>query len=118
MDDNEWPSVQLERGGRTIWISHEEDALVRYDSDPDLHLARMAPSPGRARLYRTEDGGTTTVAKVVGHVEVSPGDRLSYRTLTRPEDPDSWLSIESWDSGWVEISVGRTWATNRVVHRR
>ena len=24
----------------------------------------------------------------VGHVEVSPGDRLSYRTLIRPEDPD------------------------------
>jgi hypothetical protein len=26
-------------------------------------------------------------------------DRLSYRTLTRPEDPDCWLSIEPWDSG-------------------
>ena len=46
-----------------------------------------------------EDAGTATMTKVVGHVEVSPGDRLSYRTLTRPEDPDCWLSIEPWDSG-------------------
>ena len=46
-----------------------------------------------------EDAGTATMTKVVGQVEVSPGDRLSYRTLTRPEDPDCWLSIEPWDCG-------------------
>jgi hypothetical protein len=30
-----------------------------------------------------EDAVTATMTKVVGHVEVSPGDRLSYRALIR-----------------------------------
>jgi uncharacterized protein DUF4178 len=112
MEDNEWPSVQLEREGRTIWIAYEEDALVRYDPAPDLHLGADGAVAWQGRLYRMEDAGTATVARVTGPVEVSPGDRVSYHTLTSPDDADGWLSVETWESGWVEISIGRTFTAS------
>jgi uncharacterized membrane protein YjfL (UPF0719 family) len=40
-----------------------------------------------------------------GTPKVSPGDRLSYRTLTSPDDPDLTQHRESRDSDWVEIST-------------
>jgi hypothetical protein len=117
MADNEWPSVQLERGGRTLWTAFEEDVAVRYDPAPDLHLAKDGTIAWQGRLYRSEDVGTATVARVVGPVDVAPDARLRYHTLTSPDDPDRWLSVESWDSGWVEISIGRAWTLDRVVRR-
>lgn len=117
MEENEWPSVQLEGGGGTIWISYEEDALVRYDPGPDLHLSNEGTVAWQGRLYRVEDAGTATVSKVTGPVDVAAGDRVRYHTLRCPDDPDRWLSVESWDGGYVEISIGRTWAVSRPERR-
>jgi len=117
MQDNEWPSVRLDRGDATVWVSYEEDTLVRYDPGPDLHLGKDGTVVWQGREYRTEDAGTATVARVIGPVDVAPGARVGYHTLTSPEDTDRWLSVESWDSGWVEISIGRPWTIQRVNRR-
>ena len=118
MEDNEWPSVQIERGDRSAWISYEDDALVRYDPGPDLHLANDGTIAWRGRVYTVEDAGTATVSRVTGPVDVAPGDRVRYHTLTSPDDDEGWLSVESWDSGYVEISIGRTWAVDVVPRPR
>jgi len=118
MEDNEWPSVQLERGDRSVWIAYEDDALVRYDPGPDLHLAKDGTVAWQGRVYTVEDAGTATVARVTGPVDVGPGDRVRYHTLTSPDDAERWLSVESWDSGYVEISVGRPWAVDAVTRPR
>jgi len=118
MEDNEWPSVQLERDGRTVWISYEEDALARYDPGPDLHLAKDGTVAWEGRLYTVEDAGTATVSRVVGPVDVSAGDRVRYHTLTSPDDSERWITVESWDSGYVEISIGRSWTVGSVTRRR
>jgi hypothetical protein len=118
MEDNEWPSVQLACGDQSIWVVYEEDALVRYDPGPDLHLARDGTIAWQGRLYTVEDAGTATVSRVTGSVDVAPGDRVRYHTLTSPADVGRWLSVESWDSGYVEISIGRPWAIDLVARPR
>ncbi|HUG38465.1 MAG TPA: hypothetical protein VML54_16015 [Candidatus Limnocylindrales bacterium] len=60
-----------------------------------------------------EDAGTATVARVTGPVGVSPGDRVSHHTLTSPEDSDGWRAVETWESGSVEISIGRSFTASR-----
>lgn len=117
MEDNEWPSVQLEREGRTIWTCYEEDTLVRYDPGPDLHLSRDGTIDWQGRLYTVEDAGTATVSRVVGPVEVTAGDRVRYHTLRSPEDEARWLTVESWDGGYVEISIGSVWTIDSVTRR-
>ena len=113
---NEWPSVQLAIGDRTVWTTYEEDTLVRYDPGPDLHLSKDGTVVWQDRLYTVEDAGTATVARVTGPVDVAAGDRVRYHTLTSPDDEERWLSVESWDSGYVEISIGLSWTIDSV-HR-
>lgn len=115
--ENEWPVVQVERDGRRVWTAVEDGGAVRYDPAPDLHLSGEGTIAWEDRLYVQEEAGTATVAAAAGEVDVEPGARMSYVTLRSENDPDRWLSVETWDSGWVEISIGQAWAVERIEHR-
>lgn len=114
--DNEWPIVELQRGTRTVWTAYEDGKAVRYDPAPDLHLTQ-GRVVWRGRAYTEAETGTATIARVTGDVDTAPGDHLSYHTLTSSEDPAHWISVESWDSSHVEISIGQTWSVNRIGRR-
>ena len=43
------------------------------------------------------------------------GDTLSYQVPRSDGDPRSWLSVEAWPSGFVDVSVGRFWPVDRIV---
>ena len=53
---------------------------------------------------------------VAGEVSATVGDRAEYLTLTSSEDPQGWISVEQWEGGTTEVSVGRPWRIDRVTH--
>ena len=114
--DNDWPVVQVEHEGQRRWTAVEDGGAVRYDPAPDLHLSAEGTIAWEDRLYAPVEAGTATVSAAAGDVDVAPGARVRYVTLRSDDDPDRWLSVETWDSGWVEISIGQTWAVERVTH--
>jgi hypothetical protein len=99
-------------------------------SDPQA-LAKVLPSdqvePGgetwtvaAVLFYRdaTSEWPVVTVSRVVGPVDVTVGDTLSYQVLRSDTDPRGWLSVEAWPSGFVDVSVGRFWPVDRIVSRQ
>src|SRR4029434_1343540 len=97
---SEWPVVKIERGADAAWIALEDSRIVRYD-----HLDLPVGLDGRAswnrRFYARAETGTATVSRVVGPVDVTVGDTLSYQVLRSDTDPRGWLSVEAWSSGVV-----------------
>lgn len=114
---SEWPVVKIERGADAAWIALEDSRIVRYD-----HLDLPVGPDGRAswngRFYARAETGTATVSRVVGPVDVTVGDTLSYQVLRSDTDPRGWLSVEAWPSGFVDVSVGRFWPVDRIVSKQ
>jgi hypothetical protein len=52
---------------------------------------------------------------VMGSVDATVGDTLSYQVLRSEADARAWLSVEAWPSGFVDVSVGRFWPLDRIV---
>jgi hypothetical protein len=51
----------------------------------------------------------------MGSVDAAPGDGLSYQVLRSQGDDRAWLSVETWNSGFVEVSAGRLWPVDKIV---
>ena len=112
---SEWPVVKIERGVDTAWIALEDGRIVRYDH-LDLPVGPGRPRQlERAHLRARPEMGNATVSRVLGPVDVAPGDTLSYQVLRSDADPRGWLSVEAWPSGFVDVSVGRFWPVDRIV---
>jgi len=111
---SEWPVVKIERGADAAWLALEDGQTVRYD-----HLDLPVGPDGRAswngRIYARAEMGNAKVSRVMGPVDVAPGDTLSYQVLRSDADPRGWLSVEAWPSGFVDVSVGRLWPVDRIV---
>lgn len=111
---SEWPVVKIERGVDSAWLALEDGQIVRYD-----HLDLPVGPEGRAswngRTYARAEVGTATVSRVMGRVDAAPGDGLSYQVLRCPDDDRAWLSVETWNSGFVEVSAGRPWPVDKIV---
>jgi hypothetical protein len=111
---SEWPVVKIERGVDSAWLALEDGQIVRYD-----HLDLPVGPEGRAswngRTYARAEVGTATVSRVMGSVDAAPGDGLSYQVLRCPDDDRAWLSVETWNSGFVEVSAGRLWPVDKIV---
>jgi len=111
---SEWPVVKMERGADAAWLALEDGQTVRYD-----HLDLPVGPDGRAswngRIYARAEMGNAKVSRVMGPVDVAPGDTLSYQVLRSDADPRGWLSVEAWPSGFVDVSVGRLWPVDRIV---
>ena len=112
---SEWPVVKVERGVDSAWLALEDDKIVRYD-----HIDVPVGPDGRAswngRSYARAEMGNATVSRVLGSLDVAPGDTLSYQVLRADSDPRGWLSVEVWPSGFVDVSVGRFWPIDRIVN--
>ncbi|HYR38644.1 MAG TPA: DUF4178 domain-containing protein [Methylomirabilota bacterium] len=111
---SEWPVVKIERGVDAAWLALEEGKIVRYD-----HLDLPVGPDGRAswngRTYARAEVGTATVSRILGSVDAAPGDGLSYQVLRSQGDDRAWLSVETWNSGFVEVSAGRLWPIDKIV---
>ena len=112
---SEWPVVKVERGVDSAWLALEDGKIVRYD-----HIDVPVGADGRAswngRSYARAEMGNATVSRVLGSIDVTPGDTLSYQVLRADSDPRGWLSVEVWPSGFVDVSVGRFWPIDRIVN--
>ena len=112
---SEWPVVKVERGVDSAWLALEDGKIVRYD-----HIDVPVGPDGRAswngRSYARAEMGNATVSRVLGSIDVAPGDTLSYQVLRADSDPRGWLSVEVWPSGFVDVSVGRFWPIDRIVN--
>ncbi len=111
---SQWPVVKIERGVESAWLSLEEGKVIRYDH-LDLPVGPDGQAQWNGRPYRRAEVGTATIASVAGNVDAAAGDHLSYQVLRSDSDPGSWLSVETWDGGFVEVSVGRPWQVDRIV---
>jgi hypothetical protein len=111
---SEWPVVKIERGVDSAWLALEDGQIVRYD-----HLDLPVGADGRAswqgRTYTRAEVGTATVSRVLGSMDAAAGDGLSYQVLRAQDDDRAWLSVETWNSGFVEVSVGRAWPVGKIV---
>jgi hypothetical protein len=111
---SEWPVVKIERGVDSAWLALEDGKIVRYD-----HIDMPVGPDGRAswngRTYARSEMGNATVSRVMGSVDVTVGDTLSYQVLRSEADTRAWLSVEAWPSGFVDVSVGRFWPLDRIV---
>src|SRR5262249_56724532 len=86
----EWPVIRIEHGGTTAWLALEDDRIVRYDHI-DLAVAPDGRAAWNGRLYTRSEMGNATVSRVVGPVDVTVGDTLSYQVLRSETDPRGWL---------------------------
>ncbi|HYB43959.1 MAG TPA: DUF4178 domain-containing protein [Candidatus Methylomirabilis sp.] len=113
--DAEWPAVKLARGTATTWAALEGERVIRYDP-----VSTQVDAEGRARwnghTYTRDEMGSASIDRVLGDVDVRPGATLTYQVLRSADDPQSWISVESWTGGYVEISAGREWVVDRVLH--
>jgi len=115
--DGEWPAVRVQQSLTTAWVSVEDDQPVRYDH-LDLHVDADGRAAWNGRTYTRQEIGTASIARVLGDVDARPGDTLSYEVLRCPDDSRSWISVEMWAGGYVEVSVGRQWPVDKLVARR
>ena len=111
---SQWPVVKIERGVESAWLSLEEGQVIRYDR-LDLPVSADGRAQWNGRPYRRAEVGTASIASVAGNADVAVGDHLSYQVLRSESDSGNWLSVETWDSGFVEVSAGRPWAVDRFV---
>ena len=112
----EWPVVKIERGLDSAWLALEDGQIVRYDH-VDLPVAPDGRASWNGRSYSRAEVGTATVSRTMGSVDTVPGDGLSYQVLRCRDDDRAWLSVETWDSGFVEVSAGRLWPVDRIETR-
>jgi hypothetical protein len=111
---SQWPVVKIERGAESAWLALEEGQVIRYDH-VDLPVSADGQAQWNGRPYRRAEIGTASIASVAGNVDAAVGDHLSYQVLRSDSDPEIWLSVETWDSGFVEVSAGRSWPVDRIV---
>jgi len=111
---SEWPVVKIERGAESAWLALEDGQIVRYDH-LDLPVGPDGQARWNGRLYTRAEVGTATVSRVMGSVDAAPGDSLSYQVLRCADDGRAWLSVETWQSGFVEVSAGRLWPIESIV---
>ena len=111
---SEWPVVKIERGAVAAWLALEDGKIVRYDH-LDLPVGPDGHASWNGRTYARAEMGNATVSRVLGPVDVAPGDTLSYQVLRSASDPRGWLSVEAWPSGFVDVSAGRLWPVDRIV---
>lgn len=114
---SEWPLVKVERGTLAAWLALEDGKIVRYDH-LDLPVGPDGRASWKGRTYTRAETGSATVSRVEGPMDVAVGDTLSYQVLRSGGDPRTWLSIEAWPSGFVDVSVGRFWTVDRIVSRK
>jgi len=112
----QWPTLRLERGSEMFWISIDGEAVSRYDPLPGVQVDPNRGTVWNGRSYVCTDRGSYAVVSVAGEVNASVGDRAEYLTLTSSEDPQGWISVEQWEGGTTEVSVGRPWRIDRVTH--
>lgn len=110
----QWPTIGLTRGAETTWITVDGEDVVRFERLPGLRVEDDALT-WNGRTYTATARGTYAVTGVAGATEAAVGDRASYVTLTNPDDPDQWISVERWEGGATEVSVARPWVIDRVV---
>jgi uncharacterized protein DUF4178 len=115
--DGEWPVVHVRQALTQAWVSVEDDQPVRYDH-LDLHVQADGKAVWNGRTYSRQEVGTATISRVLGDVDARPGDTLSYEVLRCPDDSHAWISVEMWAGGYVEVSVGRPWAVEKLVTKR
>jgi hypothetical protein len=111
---SQWPVVKIERGVESAWLSLEEGKVIRYDR-LDLPVSADGQVQWNGRPYRRAEVGTASIASVAGNVDAAVGDHLSYQVLRSDSDLGNWLSVETWDIGFVEVSAGRPWPVDRFV---
>ena len=111
---SEWPVIKVERGSETAWIALEDGQIVRYDN-LDVPVGLDGRASWNGRLYARAEVGNATVSRVLGNVDVAPGDTLSYQVLRSDADPSAWLSVEVWPNGFVDVSLGSHWPVDRIV---
>ena len=114
---SEWPVVKIERGADSAWIALEDGKTVRYDHI-DLPVGPDGRASWNGRTYARSEMGNATVSRVMGPVDVTVGDTLSYQVLRSEADTRGWLSVEAWPSGFVDVSVGRLWPVDRITNRK
>ncbi len=111
----EWPSLQLVRGGETMWVGLERDGAVRYDPLPGVEVDADGRARWEGRLYTQTEAGSGIVTRPTGAVEAAPGDRFHYQTLTSPGVDDRWISVERWEGSTTEVSAARPWRIDRIA---
>jgi hypothetical protein len=111
----QWPTLRLERGSETAWVTVDGDQVVRYDSLPDVRVAADGRVIWNGRAYTCTERGSYTVAGVAGEANAAVGDRAEYQTLTSADDPERWLSVERWEGGSTEVSAARPWRIDRTT---
>jgi hypothetical protein len=111
----EWATLRIERGAETAWITPDGDTVVRYDPLPGVRPDAQDRVAWNGRTYACTERGDYAVVGVVGEVNAGVGDRARYMTLTSADDPERWLSVESWEGGAVEVSAARPWRIDRVA---
>lgn len=112
--EGQWPVIRAQQGLTTAWVSVEDDQPVRYDH-LDLHVEADGRAVWKGRTYTRREVGTAAVVRVLGDLDVRPGDTLSYEVLRCLDDGRSWISVEVWAGGYVEVSVGRRWSIEKLV---
>jgi hypothetical protein len=112
----QWPTLRLERGSETTWVTIDGDTVARYDPLPDVRVDTDGRAVWKGRPYTCTDRGSYTVVGVAGAVTAAVGDRAEYLTLTSPDDPQGWISVERWEGGVTEVSAAHSWRIDRVAH--
>jgi len=112
--ESQWAIVRAQQGLTTAWVSIEEGQPVRYDH-LDLHVEADGRAVWKGKTYARREVGTATILRALGDVDARPGDTLSYEVLRCLDDPHSWINVEVWAGGYVEVSVGRRWSIDRLV---
>jgi len=113
---HQWPTLRLERGAETAWITVDGDDVVRYDALPDVRVDDGEHAVWNGRTFTCSDRGSYTVVRVAGDVGATVGDRATYRTLAADDGQEPWISVEDWEGGSREVSVARSWRIDRVLH--
>lgn len=112
----QWPTLRIERGSETAWLTIDGDQAVRYDALRDVRLDADGRAVWNGRSYTCTDRGSYVVVGVAGEVNAAAGDRAEYLTLTNADDPQRWISVERWEGGSTEVSAASPWRVDRVVH--
>jgi len=113
---HEWPTLRLERGAETTWITIDGDDVVRYDPLPGVRVEESGRAIWNGRTFTTSDRGSYAVVRVAGDVSAAIGDRATYQTLTSDDGQEPWISVEHWEGGGSEVSSARSWRIDRVLH--
>ena len=112
----QWPTLRLERGAETAWVTIDGDDVVRYDPLPGVSVDDGGRAAWNGRTFACSDRGSYTVVRVAGDVTAAIGDRATYQTLEADDGQEPWISVEDWEGGGREVSLARSWRVDRVLH--